>query len=60
VVTEAQEKARHWKDDWKGFYPDRDKSYALIEVRPVRLEVVNTKKGLLGDAKTWRPPTVVF
>jgi len=60
VVNDAQEKARHWKDDWKAFYPDRDKSYALIEVRPVKLEVVNVKKGLVGDSKTWRPPGVVF
>ena len=60
VVNDAQEKGRHWKDDWKAFYPDRDKSYALIEVRPAKLEVVNVKKGLVGDSKTWRPPTVVF
>lgn len=60
VVNDAKEKARHWKDDWKAFYPNRDKDYLLIEVRPVRLEVVNTKKGLVGDSKTWRPPTVVF
>ena len=60
LVNDPKEKARHWKDDWKAFYPDRDKSYALIEVRPVKLEVVNVKKGLVGDSKTWRPPGVVF
>ena len=60
LVNDAQEKARHWKDDWKAIYPNRDKDYLLIEVRPLRLEVVNTKKGLVGDSKTWRPPTVVF
>lgn len=60
LVNTVREKARHWKDDWKAFYPDRDKDYALIEVRPVTLEVVNIKKGLVGDSKTWRPPTVVF
>jgi general stress protein 26 len=60
VVNDAAEKARHWKDDWKAFYPDREKNYSLIEVQPVTLEVVNTKKGLVGDAKTWRPPTVEF
>lgn len=60
LVNDAQEKARHWKDDWKPFYPDRDKNYLLIEVRPLTLEVVNTKKGILGDPRTWRPPTVKF
>ena len=60
VVNDPVEKTRHWKDEWKAFYPDRDKNYALIEVRPVTLEVVNTKKGLVGDPRTWRPPTVDF
>jgi len=60
LVNDAGEKARHWKDDWKAFYPDRDKNYLLIEVRPLKLEVVNTKKGIVGDSRTWRPPTVIF
>jgi general stress protein 26 len=60
LVNDANEKARHFKDDWKAYYPDRDKDYLLIEVRPVTLEVVNTTKGIVGDPKTWRPPTVNF
>jgi len=60
LVNDANEKARRFKDDWKTFYPDREKGYMLIEVRPVTLEVVNVKKGIVGDPKTWRPPTVSF
>ena len=60
LVNDASEKARHFKDDWKAFYPDRDKNYLLIEVRPLKLEVVNVKKGLVGDSRTWRPPTAEF
>lgn len=60
LVNEANEKSRRFKDDWKTFYPDREKSYLLIEVRPLKLEVVNVKKGVVGDPKTWRPPTVIF
>src|ERR1043165_6219778 len=44
LVNDAKEKSRHWKDDWKVFYPDRDKSYLLIKVMPERLEVVDTSK----------------
>ena len=58
LVNDAKEKARHWKDDWRAFYPDRDKSYLLIEVRPVRLEVVNTKTGIVGTSRDWQPPSV--
>ena len=60
LVNDPKEKARHWKDDWKAFYPDRDKSYLLIEVRPLRLEVVNIKTGIVGTAHDWQPPSVTF
>ena len=60
LVNDPKEKARHWKEDWKAFYPDRDKSYLLIEVRPLRLEVVNTKTGVIGTSRDWAPPSVNF
>ena len=60
LVNDRAEKARHWKDEWKAFYPDRDKSYLLIEVRPLRLEVVNTKTGIVGTSRTWSPPSVAL
>jgi general stress protein 26 len=60
LVNDPQEKLRHWKDDWKDFYPDRPKGYLLIEVRPLRLEVVNTKTGIVGKSRAWSPPSVAF
>jgi general stress protein 26 len=60
LVNDRDEKTRHWKEEWKAFYPNRDKDYLLIKVVPTRLEVVDTKKGIVGDPKNWRPPTVLF
>lgn len=60
IVDDPKEKSRHWKEEWKGFYLDRDKGYVLIAVTPEKLEVVIEKKGIIGDAKTWKPPTVRF
>ena len=60
LVNDPKEKAEHWKDEWKDFYPDRAKDYLLITVKPERLEVVNVKKGIVGDPTTWRPPSVNF
>ena len=45
---------------WLAFYPDRAKDYLLITVKPERLEVVNVKKGIVGDPTTWKPPSVNF
>jgi general stress protein 26 len=58
VVNDPQEKARRWKDEWKAFYPDRERGYLLIAVTPRELEVVSEKKGIVGDAVRWTPPTV--
>jgi general stress protein 26 len=60
LINNPQEKVRHWKDEWKDFYPNRDKDYLLIEVRPLRLEVVNTKAGIVGTSRAWNPPFVTF
>ncbi len=60
IVNDPAEKARHWKDEWKAFYPDREKGYLLIAVTPRELEVVNEKKGIVGDANFWTPPTIRF
>ena len=60
LVNDASEKVRHWKEEWSAFYPNRNRDYLLIKVVPARLEVVDTKKGIVGDSKRWRPPTVLF
>ena len=58
IVADAREKARHWKDEWKDFYPDRN--YLLIAVTPEKLEVISVKQRIIGDSITWTPPAVTF
>jgi general stress protein 26 len=60
LVNDAKEKSRHWKDDWKVFYPDRDKSYLLIKITPERLEVVDTSKKIFSTSPSWQTLTVRF
>ena len=60
LVNDPKEKARRWKDEWKAFYPDRQKGYLLIAVAAEELEIVSEKKGILGDAVRWTPPTIRF
>jgi general stress protein 26 len=61
IVGDPKEKARHWKDEWKDFYPNRGKDYLLITVIPQKLEVVNVKQGIIGgNSITWTPPSVSF
>ena len=60
IVDNPAEKAKHWKEEWKDFYPNPDKDYVLIMVRPRYLEVVNKKKGIVGNPRTWEPPFVSF
>lgn len=60
LVDDTGETDRRWKDEWARFYPDRAATYLLIMVRPVRLEVVNYRRGVAGDSATWRVPAVEF
>ena len=57
VVTDPAERAAHWKAEWAPFYKDqaRGSDFLLFEVRPFRLEVDSAARGMVNDAKTWRP-----
>jgi len=60
LVDDPEEKNERWKTEWEAFYPNHAEAYLLIEVTPDWLEVLSGKHGISGDAKTWKPPTVVF
>jgi general stress protein 26 len=58
--TDPQHKASHWKPEWATMYKDQNRGddYLLLRVRPLRLEVVSTRRGMRNDPKTWRPVIV--
>jgi hypothetical protein len=62
VVNDAREKASRWKEDWAGFYRDKNRGpdYVLIRVRPLHLEIVSYPDKLVNDPKTWRPISIDF
>jgi general stress protein 26 len=60
LVNDPMEKSKHWKEEWRPYYPNRDTQYLLIKVVPHYLEVINYKRGLKGDPKTWQPVKVMF
>jgi len=60
LVDDSGEKIRRWKEEWAAFYPDRAATYLLIAIKPVRLEVVNYRLGVMGDSITWEVPAVEF
>ncbi|MFQ5630227.1 MAG: pyridoxamine 5'-phosphate oxidase family protein [bacterium] len=60
LVDEAKEKQKRWKDEWEEFYSDQKDNYILIKVIPENLEILSYKHGILGDAVTWRTPSIDF
>lgn len=62
AVSDSLEKSRHWKEDWKGLYSNRNlgADYLLIRIVPTHVEVVSYQNGLVGDPKTWRPAMIDF
>jgi general stress protein 26 len=60
LVDDPIEKERHWKDEWKSFYPKKPEGYLLIKVVPAWMEILSTSRGILGDKITWQPPMVIM
>ena len=60
IVDDPGEAARRWKEEWEQYYADPEADYVLIEVTPLRLEVVDYRLGITGDSTTWMPPSVEF
>jgi general stress protein 26 len=62
LVTDAAEKARHWKPSWTPFYPGgaAGADAVLIRLTPSRMEVVSESRGLAPDPKTWLPLAATF
>jgi general stress protein 26 len=62
LVTDAAEKRAHWKADWNAIYPSGPlgTDSVLIRLTPFRLEIVSESRGMIGDAKTWRPLAIDF
>lgn len=58
LVSDSLEKTRHWKEEWKSFYPDIKEDYLLIKITPQLLDVLNPQKGFSGDKSTWRIPSI--
>ena len=62
LVTDRMEKQRHWKADWASIYPKGSGTdeFMLIRITPARVEIVSESRGMIGDAKTWRPLSIDF
>lgn len=62
LVSDVEEKQRHWKADWSQIYPNgaRGSDVVLIKLTPSRLEIVSESRGMLGDPKTWLPLSIEF
>ena len=60
LVDDPEEQAARWKPECAAFYADRYSGYLLILVTPERLEVVDYRRGIVGDPRTWQPPSVAF
>lgn len=60
LVDDKAKESVLWKNEWKNFYDKQKENYILIQVVPQRLELLNYKKGITGNKRTWKTPVVDF
>lgn len=51
LVNDPDKKVKYWVEGWERYYPDKEKNYILIEVSPVRIEVVSIKNNILWNSQ---------
>jgi general stress protein 26 len=56
MVDDSDKKLKHWKPEWKIFYPESKENYTLIKFIPEKLEIVDYKNKIVGDSDTWKVP----
>jgi len=59
LVDDMQEKLKRKREYWTQAFPDW-KFLVLIKVVPEKIEVINYRRGIVGDSDTWKVPTVEF
>jgi general stress protein 26 len=60
LVDDADLKLKYWKEEWNEFYTDQKDSYLLIKVIPKSMEIIDYRRGIVGDPKTWTVPRMEF
>jgi general stress protein 26 len=58
LVNDSAEKAKHWKEYWAQYYPDREKDFILIKITPVRFEIVSYKHQIFWITESFKPHSV--
>jgi Uncharacterized stress protein (general stress protein 26) len=58
IVTDGEAKQKRWLEKWTPFYPGGAANAVVFEVTPRRIEIVDVAGGIVGDPKTWAPPSV--
>lgn len=59
LVDDDKEITKRWREYWKDAFPDR-KYLLLVKIVPDEIEVVNYRRGMVGDTLTWKAPSVEF
>jgi general stress protein 26 len=57
LVDDMKEKLKRKRDYWTQAFPDW-KFLVLIKVVPEKIEVINYRRGIIGDRDTWKVPTI--
>jgi general stress protein 26 len=62
LLNDVNTKKNYWKKEWDSFYRDKNlgDDYLLIQIKPVRIEVVSYSDGILNDPVSWRPASINF
>ena len=60
LVNDPELKKKYWMEGWERWYPEPEKDYILIQIKPESLEIFSFKHEVMGSHPDWIPPTYKF
>lgn len=60
IITDRLSKEKYWKQGWEAYYPDKEKDFALIKIKPEKLQIVSYTMGIVSTEENWRAKEIIF
>lgn len=60
IINNRESKNKFWKEGWETFYPNKEKDFVLIKIKPHKLQIVSYENRIVSKEDDWRAVEIVF
>jgi len=60
IVTDKENKDKHWKKEWKEYYPNKKNDFVLIKITPLKIQMVSYENNIISKSEDWKAKEIIF